>query len=165
MGTGYSILNCLLSTQDKHPISLLIKARYFCSILIYILIPFITMLFVISRYIGSCYKRTKLYIIIYKSGCDSEFLDKLNTCHKPQYMPLHSLHSDWANKLSQQKIGTSASGSLNYTVKRVSQQPGQFQKWRVLWIQMLGLGTLLDSLFDAVHISLYVIIVGYPFWC
>ena len=105
------------------------------------------------------------HLVIYKSGCDSEFLDKLITCHKPQYMHLHSLHSDWAKKLSQQKIGPSASGSINYTVKRVSQQPVQFQKWRVLWTQMLFLGTLLDSLFDAVHVSLYVIIVGYLFWC
>ena len=161
VGTDYSILNGLLSTQDKHPISLLMKARYFCSILNYILIFFITMLFVVSRYIGPCYERKKLYIIIYKSGCDSKYLDKLITCHKPQYMPLHSLHSDWTNKLSWQKIGTSASGSINYTVRRVSQQPVQFQKWRVLWPQML-LSTLFNSLFDTMCVSLYVKFVGYP---
>ena len=61
--------------------------------------------------------RTWLYLVIYKSGCDSELLDEFITCHKPQDMPLHSVHSDGTNKLSQQNIGTSALRSINYSEK------------------------------------------------
>ena len=68
---------------------------------------------VIICFIGSFYNRTQLYLVIYKSGCDGQLLDEFITCHKPQDMPLHSMHTDGTNKLSQQKIGTSALRSIN----------------------------------------------------
>ena len=61
------------------------------------------------------YDLMRLYLVFYKYGCDSELHDEFITLDKPQYMPLHSVHSDGTNKLSKQKIGTSALGSINYS--------------------------------------------------
>ena len=52
-------------------------------------------------------------------------------------MPLHSMHSDETYKLSQQKIGTSASGSIDNTEKTVSQQPSCISKANNFIIKML----------------------------
>ena len=84
---------------------------------IYILIFYYRGACIIFFFIGSFSNRTWMYLVIYKSGCDSELLDEFITCHKPQDMPLHSVHTDGTNKLSQQKIGTSALRSINYCVK------------------------------------------------
>ena len=103
--------------------------------------------------------RTWLYLVIYKSGCDSELLDEFITCHKPQDMPLHSVHSDGTNKLSQQKIGTSALRSINYSEKCVSQQLVPFQGGEFLWPKCLPF----RSLFKALQNHFNFLISIFPF--
>ena len=76
-------------------------------------------------------------------------------------MPLHSVPSDGSNKLSQQKIGTSASGSIDNTEKSVNHQTCCISRANYFIRKMLFQPVLFKSASNSVVTFLYLGIACY----
>ena len=76
-------------------------------------------------------------------------------------MPLNSVHSDGTNKHSQQKIGTSASGSIDNTEKSVNHQPCCISRAKYFIRKMLFQPVLFKSASNSVVAFLYLSIACY----